>query len=364
MKLTKIVYHRLYHIACFIPDQIFPDEQKKSNLCNNEPIYCNENMQALFKESMKISEEEYQLFCLCVIIFNRLNNLFKQYVEKSSLYPDKPKLFLQYIEENSDLSRAEINQESFGMFNSLRSCVDFYCKFSNIYYLFNTFFQIKIYKEKLPVLKYIRNDFFSMMQAYPLEVIPSLNVDCSNLQQKVTNFLNLNKDYEEKKSIYEVISDFTPVMVEMLDIVKLINENTRGDYISRHKQEVNKKRRESISQALRATEAWQNRAKYIGKIKETIREKVNKNKISLKAACQQFFTEHKDELKKWNITSCRTLQNYFSVVDPNKQRKAFKEIGVDPPKYAYGFWQAVKTVWENFNEHNDLQNYFKNYYSL
>ena len=364
MKFSKIVYHRLYHIACFIPDQIFPDEQEKSDLWNNESIYCNENMQAFFKESMKISEEEYQLFCLCVIVFKRLNALFKQYVEKSSLYPDKPKLFLQYIKENSDFSYTSLNQESFGMFNSLSSCVDFYCKFTNIYYLFHVFFQIKIYKEKLPALKYIRNDFFSMMQAYPMEVSPSLNVDCSNLQQKVTDFLALHKDYEEKKSIYEVISDLTPVMVEMLDTVKLINENMKAEYVSQHKQEVNKKRSESISQALRATEDWQNRAKYIEKTKETIRKKVKKNKISLKAACQQFFTEHEDELQKWNITSCRTLQNYFSVEDPNKHRKAFKELGVAPPKYAYGFRQAVKKIWETFNEHNDLQNYFKNYYSL
>lgn len=117
MKFNKVIYQRLQHIACFMPDKMLPDSPEDP-MKEAENMYCRRDFQEQFLAIMRISEFEYKLFELCVIVFRRLEELFLPYTDKVPCYIYSPVKFMEYVKENSAFSKEKIQEQSFGMFRS------------------------------------------------------------------------------------------------------------------------------------------------------------------------------------------------------------------------------------------------------
>lgn len=338
MQFNKIIYQRLYNIACFIPEITANDawEQQKEISWSMLFAGSQSNMNISFKLDLPqhIKVMEVKLFLLCVRTYESLKKVFSEF-ENSYPFPDSyvdnPIGFYKYIVSQKDLPAQFIEEKSFGMFRGVRTCVRFYCNFFDSYEIYRCFESMVPALKKLTFLKNLKYHLYCNMRC-------ASRFD-GGLTASLINFTTCLERYNQ-------CADETPIRENILN--DLISEYGELWY-NFHSVAINpnalSRREIERRNAISKTKLGKN--KYYRQQVETHLKiiKSRAGQLSMRKACINYFAEYKSELEKLNIKSYRTLQNRLLSTSPNQLRSKFNNSKYTAPTYLRPFVLSVDKLW-------------------
>ena len=173
MQFNKIIYQRLYNIACFIPEITVYDAWEQQDEFNLSMYFENVDSQSNMNEIDKldlplhIKVMEVKLFLLCVRTYESLQKVLSEFENSfpgPGSYVEDPIGFYKYIVSQKDLPDQFIEEKSFGMFRGVRTCVRFYCNFFDSYGIYRCFKSMIPALKKLTFLNGLRNHLYCNMR--------------------------------------------------------------------------------------------------------------------------------------------------------------------------------------------------------
>lgn len=373
MRLHESDYIRLWTIAGISQmDDLWNEDQDFSAQEENNISIPQEDktiLEGLIEVQRRIKEmiEKYELV--------QPEELVNSKVSATKVYFDfDDKLTLKVLVMKGGKNKIKpsiVEQESFGLFQSIPAAVDFYYHFVPIrVWLYvidllkqhtNTpmvrwiFKRLKksfnkgyMYKAKnkgilhgaiylnLPllegVLKILGHD--SMEQFEQLET----NESWKQIEVEVEN-----KPNEPIESTGQFEQDFGwEVMLDFCCVIDKISSSASED------KENEDKRRVAISKTKNDTPEAKARKKRNEAIRQAIRKLTKPNGVlSQHAACEKYFSENEDFLKKNGIKSARTLENICSGCPPNKQRDEINRGKRIQAAFTGAEWRKFREAYEN-----------------
>ncbi len=382
-------YMRLRHIAFFIPNvlenkrtkysipipQLIPidDEKLKKVFFREITSVLSINRDSKINTAvqyMQIDDFEVKLFLVSVSIYMNLSALFSPYeidfksrkklktVGKYS-FEDDSEGFYKSIPSDA-ISKDMVKKKSYGMFSSVRKACYFYCKFTPSYLLYAFSVTIKTHKSEIPELIYLRDELANYLCCFPVESFALLNERLSDLQELLETYFKCGDAFKKlKKRERSFWIKYLKIMREGLFLkfigiskelsaespIPVLKRLFHKKYAPLQKEEKQRRKRISKSQNKRLSQRQEKVQKHI----EIIRSNVFAKKISVKAACEEYFKTKKDDLKKINITSARTLQNLCSHTKPDKQRTNFVNRSYLSPTYSKYFQDTIEMIYNKID---------------
>lgn len=382
-------YMRLRHIAFFIPNvmekkvtkysipipKLIPiDDEKLKKVFFREitsvlSINSDSNIYTAV-QYMQIDPFEVKLFLVFVSIYTNLSALFSPY-EKDFKSRKKLKTAGKYsFEDDSEgfyksipseaISKDVVKEKSYGMFLSVRKACYFYCKFTPSCWLYAFSVTIKTYKSGIPELVYLRDELANYLCCFPVESFALLNERLSDLQELIETYFKCGDAFEKLKKrersfwIKWLKIMREGILIKCIGISKEISAESPIPTLKRlfHKkndplQKEEKKRRKRISKS--QNKRLSERQKIVQKHIESIISSDYAKKYSVKVACERYYETKKDDLRKINITSARTLQNLCSHTKPDKQRTNFVNRSYLSPTYSKDFQDTIELIYNKID---------------
>lgn len=393
MRFNRNIYLRLEQIAFFIPDlggRRFEGDtveyQFQIPLQDSIPVddpdlknkIYNMFFKALSRENlhnytflqnfMRIDDFEYLFFVVCLVIYKRLSFLFIPYIEGNQTLEesntndswDYSEHFYKSIPPDA-FTRDMIEENSYGMFHSVKMACDFYYKFYSSYCLYWHSSDIKTHESEIPMLVRTKEIISRFLCSFPLKPYKELKEDLSYLSDLLYIRSSTKKDVVSNKlqkdhywSAYketldnEIIDNCIDIAEKLsgeslIPISKLLFEEN-PDLVG----EVEKKRRNKISETQK--KRLEEREVQVQKHVKNVLKKCRSRNISKTEACDKYFKENIAELRECGINSQGTLRNHCVPTKPNKQRSAFFNRTYTKPYYSDDFQKEVIEISEKIKE--------------
>lgn len=258
------------------------------------------------------------------------------------------------IEEKGEITSAQVEQESFGLFQSIPSAVDFYCNFLNIINLYDLIALLKRHPD-IPLGRWILYNF-QLLFNIGYVVKEKANYDYAFLNSAVGMSLHWLKkclENREQAFTFEVAQVASPAgnaleeyLQEMCEIYCCCN---RIHALAQEEEEKRKQTNKKISATKKSKSDATTRQRNES-IRQAIAELKNSEKCKQHAACEKYFYENEKELKEKGIKSVKYLENICSGHDPNKHRREFNSGEKIQAAFTGAEWRAFLKAYEEWRK--------------
>lgn len=256
------------------------------------------------------------------------------------------------IKEIGEITPEKVEQESFGLFQSIPSAVDFYCNFQNIINLYNLIALLKRHPD-IPLGRWI---LYNLQLLFNIGYVvkEKANYDYAFLNSAVGMSLHwLKKCLENREQAFtfevaQVASPAGKALEEYLqEMCEIYSSCNRIHALALKDAAKENQRKANISKTKNSTPEAKDKQEHKESIREAIKKLTKPNGVlSQHAACEKYFSENEDFLKKNGIKSVKYLENICSGHDPNKHRREFNSGEKIQAAFTGAEWRAFLKAYE------------------
>ena len=259
------------------------------------------------------------------------------------------------IKEIGEITPEKVEQESFGLFQSIPSAVDFYCNFQNIINLYDLIALLKRHPD-IPLGRWI---LYNLQLLFNIGYVvkEKANYDYAFLNSAVGMSLHwLKKCLENREQAFtfevaQVASPAGKALEEYLqEMCEIYSSCNRIHALALKDAAKENQRKANISKTKNDTPE----AKARKKRNETIRQDIKKLKdskgCSQHAACEKYLLENREFLKEQGINSAKYLEYICSGGDPNKQRTAINNGASIQTPLNSSEWKKFRKEYEEWRK--------------